>query len=159
MLKWKNRIFVLGFFVVLLCINGTAGASGHVMFQIEVVSGFAVSVPDTLVFAPAAPGETVYQDLPITVWSNVGWELRVSSSGGALGGEGSPSPVLLGLEVTDHSGTWRPLDDISRTVRTDQLPTGPEGIQVNVPFRFVSDFSNEPGVYTINVEFTVVPVI
>ena len=158
MLKWKNRIFVLGFFVVLLCINGTVGASGHVMFQIEVVSGFAVSVPDTLVFAPAAPGETVYQDLSITVWSNVGWELRVSSSGGALGGDDSSSSVLSGLEVCAEN-VWRSLFGLERIVATNQLPTGPEGIQVNVPFRFVSDFSNEPGVYTINVEFTVVPVI
>ena len=159
MLKWKNRIFVLGFFVVLLCANSIADASGHVTFRIEVVSGFAVSVPDTLVFAPAAPGETVYQDLPITVWSNVGWELRVSSPGGALDGEGSPSSVSSGLQVCVEGNVWRDLFGLERMVATNQPPTGSEGMQVNVPFRFVSDFSNEPGVYTIDVEFTVVPVI
>ncbi len=159
MYKWKNLVLVLGFFVVLFCVNDTVSASGHVVFQIEVTPGFAVSIPDILVFAPAAPGQTVYQDLSITVWSNVGWELIVSSPGDVLGEDGSPAFLQSGLEVRMQSGEWRRILGLERSIRTNQEPTGPEGTQLSVPFRFTSDFSDAPGVYTIDVQFTVVPEI
>lgn len=159
MYKWKNLVLVLGFFVVLFCVNDTVSASGHVVFQIEVTPGFAVSIPDILVFAPAAPGQTVYQDLSITVWSNVGWELIVSSPGDVLGEDGSPTSLQSGLEVGGGSGNWFALTNNGRVIRIDLPPTGPEGTQLSVPFRFTSDFSDAPGVYTIDVQFTVVPEI
>lgn len=143
----------LCFFVVFML--GIATQAGDVItFQIHVLPGMTLSSPDSLVFDPAAPGQTIRKDLNITVWSNVRWELTAQAispeNEGALGGR---------VEVEDVQGDWLSIFARQRKIRSYQLPTGSMGSLVNVPFRFIGSYQDSPGDYFFEVEFTVGPSI
>ena len=155
-MRCNLRIFLLGFFCVLMLVGTGIASAGSVTFFVEVAPGFAISLDDTLTFPQASPGDTVEAELDVTIWSNVGWELMVSATA-AQSGDGSPRSLEGGLEVLGANGVWRPLDHIQRTVRTNEPPTSATGESFSVPFRFQAGFGDPPGTYTIQVEFTVVP--
>lgn len=125
-------------------------ASGVVTFQIEVLPGVSISSPDNLVFDPVAPGQRVEQDVGVTVWSNVEWELAAQVIDYGAGD-------LQGLiEVLDPQGLWRELSTTARTLMVNRPVTGAEGLEVQIPFRVTGSY-DLPGSYSFQVEFTVVP--
>ncbi|MDI9485588.1 MAG: hypothetical protein QM372_09020 [Bacillota bacterium] len=128
-------------------------ASGTVTFFVKIEPGLKISSPDTLTFAPVAPGQTDVQDLNITVWSNVRWQLLVEAIG--YGGEGG---LRSTLEIGDL-GNWHELSAEGDAVYVGQPPTGSEGITMGVPFRFTPSFADEPDDYSFQVKLTVVPAL
>lgn len=143
---------LMGSLLVILLSTGLTLASGLITFQLEVIPGFTISGPEQLVFPPVAPGQISQQELTIRVWSNVRWNLsvRVVSEGVEEGFHGT-------LEVEGENGDWYEFGVGSRTLRSSQPPTGESGREVNIPFRFRGSYSDVPGNYSLQVEFTVVP--
>src|SRR5690554_6793927 len=93
------RILPVGFFIALMLLTSVSVfASGNVTFRVHVVPGFALSVQDELVFNQVTPGQTVHEDLLVTVWSNVNWDLLVDAAGEVLDSEGNPYALHGGLE-------------------------------------------------------------
>lgn len=151
-MRKANLVFLA--ILSLMILSGAADASGVITFQIEILPGLAISSPDLLNFGALAPGEQSEQALTLTVWSNVPWELSVRPLN-ALDSDG-----LLGtLEVQDESGRWRELSEFQVIVSTNQPPTGPDGAQIQVPFRYIGSYGDEPGGYELQVQFTVVPAL
>ena len=65
--------------VALLILGVVVPASaGVVVLQVEVLPGFAVDVPNRLVFPPVAPGQFSEQNLNVTVWANAPWILMAT---------------------------------------------------------------------------------
>ena len=126
-------------------------ASNMVTFQVEVLPGLRISNPDTLTFLPVAPGQTDIQELNITVWSNMNWELSVKAVG--YGVEGG---LRGGMEM-GSSGAWYELSEESTVIQLGQPPTGPDGATLRIPFRLTGSYEDAPGNYSFQVEFTVVP--
>lgn len=153
MVKRLQHLLAFSLFVVFVC-SGATYASGFITFQLEVIPGFTIANPDNLVFPPVAPGQTIHQELTITVWSNVRWNLSIRATGEELEG------VLFGMvEVEGENGDWHDLFGGVRTLRSSQSPTGPHGRGVHIPFRFAGSYSDTPGLYSFQVEFTVVPAL
>jgi hypothetical protein len=147
----RNHFFVGVLCVtVLLALTTIAQASGTVTFQIEVLPGLSVSSPDLLVFDPVAPGQSDHQDLNITVWSNVTWELSVQAVGYDVEGG------LQGIMEVGSLGGWGEISQDPIMVRAGQPPTGPNGTSMDIPFRFIGSYEDVPGTYSFQVEFTVV---
>ncbi len=149
----RRKLFALILFCSMVAaLSGTIWAEGLVTFQIEVIPGFTVSCPDTLTFAPIGPGQTTYQDLTVTIWSNVDWELsvRIVGENGGLKGE---------AEFAKGDDVWIPLDNVGRSIFLNQPSTGPGGSEVIIPFRFTGSYQDTPGDYFFQVEFTVVPAL
>ncbi len=126
-------------------------ASNMVTFQVEVLPGLRISNPDTLTFLPVAPGQTDIQELNITVWSNMNWELSVKAVG--YGVEGG----LRGVVQLNDSGSWRDLSSEGTVIQLGRPPTGPDGTMLQIPFRLTGSYEDAPGNYSFQVEFTVVP--
>ena len=126
-------------------------ASNMVTFQVEVLPGLRISNPDTLTFLPVAPGQTDIQELNITVWSNMNWELSVKAVG--YGVEGG----LRGVVQLNDSGSWRDLSSEGTVIQLGRPPTGPDGTILRIPFRLTGSYEDAPGNYSFQVEFTVVP--
>lgn len=147
----RNHFFVGVLCVtVLLALTTIAQASGTVTFQIEVLPGLSVSSPDLLVFDPVAPGQSDHQDLNITVWSNVTWELSVQAVGYDVEGG------LQGSLEVNSLGGWVELTTERSMLHFGQSPTGPDGTSMDIPFRFIGSYEDVPGTYSFQVEFTVV---
>jgi len=138
--------------IIVLLVGGmVVQASNVVTFQVEVLPGLRIANPGTLTFSSVAPGQTVLEDLNLTVWSNVNWELLVKAVG--LGTEeGFRGGVELG-----SAGSWYELTEEITQVSVSRPPTGDEGISVRVPFRLTGSYEDAPGNYSFQVEFTVVP--
>jgi hypothetical protein len=128
-------------------------ASGTVTFFVKIEPGLKISSPDTLTFAPVAPGQTDVQDLNITVWSNVRWQLLVEAIG--YGGEDGLHGML---EISDL-GSWRELSRDGTVIQLGRPATGPDGLSVPIPFRFTPSFADEPDDYSFQVKLTVVPAL
>lgn len=143
---------LLGSLVVILLSTGLTLASGLITFQLEVIPGFTISGPEQLVFPPVAPGQISQQELTIRVWSNVRWNLSVR-----VVGEGVEEGLYGTLEVEGANGEWFEFMGGSRTLHSSKPPTGESGREVNIPFRFRGSYSDVPGNYSLQVEFTVVP--
>ena len=126
-------------------------ASNMVTFQVEVLPGLRISNPDTLTFLPVAPGQTDIQELNITVWSNMNWELSVKAVG--YGVEGG---LQGGVEMGGLGG-WHDLSIEAAIIHAEQPPTGPDGATLRIPFRLTGSYEDAPGNYSFQVEFTVVP--
>lgn len=151
-MRKANLVFLA--ILSLMILSGAADASGVITFQIEILPGLAISSPDLLNFGALAPGEQSEQALTLTVWSNVPWELSVRTvtypGSDDLGGR---------LEVQDGGGRWWDFLGTQRVLYTDQPPTGPDGAQIQVPFRYIGSYGDEPGGYELQVQFTVVPAL
>jgi hypothetical protein len=138
--------------IIVLLVGGmVVQASNVVTFQVEVLPGLRIANPGTLTFSSVAPGQTVLEDLNLTVWSNVNWELLVKAVG-----LGTEEGFRGGVELNDF-GYWRSLSDESMLIHLGQKPTGAEGLSVQVPFRLTGSYEDAPGNYSFQVEFTVVP--
>ena len=134
--------------------GGITHASGVITFQVEVIPGFTISAPDSLLFPPVAPDQISQQELTLRVWSNVQWNLSIRATGEEV--EGS---LFGSLQVEGEGGDWYELFGGSRTLRSSQMATGVTGREVYVPFRFEGSYEDTPGVYSFAVEFTVVPAL
>lgn len=134
--------------------GGITHASGVITFQVEVIPGFTISAPDSLLFPPVAPDQISQQELTLRVWSNVQWNLSIRATGEEV--EGS----LFGtIEAQGEDGVWYGFFGGNRTLRSSQAPTGIAGKELNIPFRFEGNYKDTPGVYSFAVEFTVVPAL
>ena len=144
--------FALTFLCLILLVTwgAVAQASGVITFQVEVLPGLSISSPDNLSFGPLAPGQTTYKELGITVWANVPWELWVQAIDYDL--EGGLQGIV---EVEASRGNWLDLFTETRIFRSDE--TGPDGMEVQVPFRITGSYADVPGSYSFQAEFTVVP--
>ncbi|NLM41895.1 MAG: hypothetical protein GX199_06250 [Firmicutes bacterium] len=136
--------------VLMLLAASTAQAAAVITMQVEILAGFSIACEeDNLAFGTLSPEQTVQKELELTVWSNVPWDLYVDYTGtGDL-------PGLL--EVQDERGVWLSLGDNSRMVLFDQPETGRDGSALTIPVRFTSSYSDAPGTYEFQIEFTVVP--
>ncbi len=137
----------------LLALTPGVQATGLVTFQVEVMHGFRVSSPGTLVFAPVAPEQSNIQELELTVWSNVEWDLSVKAIGY------DPEGGLQGTVEVGNSGAWHVLSTESNLIQVGQSPTGVAGATLLVPFRIKGSYDDAPGAYSFQVEFTVAPAI
>ena len=149
-----RRIWLTAVLLVAVLCSLAAGveASGTVTFYVQVVPGLKISSPDQLTFEPVAPGQSDVQELSLTVWSNVRWQVLVEANGyGAEGG-------LSGILEVGQSGSWREISAGS-VIHSDQPPTGPDGVVFQTPFRFTGSYDDEPGDYDFQVKFTVVPAL
>jgi hypothetical protein len=136
---------------VLFALGTAVQAANVVTFQVEVLPGLRLSNPDMLIFVPVAPGQTDIQELNLTVWSNINWELLVKAVG--YGVEGG---LRGGMEMS-NSGAWYELSEESTVIQLGQPPTGPDGATLRIPFRLTGSYEDAPGNYSFRVEFTVVP--
>jgi len=150
-----RRIWLTAVLLVAVLCSLAAGveASGTVTFYVQVVPGLKISSPDQLTFEPVAPGQSDVQELSLTVWSNVRWQLLVEANG--YGAEGGLSGTM---EVGD-SGIWHKLSAEGTAIYFGQAPTGPDGVVFQTPFRFTGSYDDEPGDYDFQVKFTVVPAL
>ena len=148
----KRSLVFAVLMVAFLMVGTSVEASGRVTFEIEITSGCSLLSPGDLTFPPVGPGQTVQQDLEITVFSNTNWSLEMEVRDL---GEGD---ALLGAIQFQDSGFWRNLS-IGRNVIGEQLPTGQDGLVVRVPFRLQGGYEHNPGSYSFEVEFTVVPAL
>ena len=126
-------------------------ASGTVTFFVKIEPG-RKSQPRYADLRAGGPGQTDVQDLNITVWSNVRWQLLVEAIG--YGGE-----MGYGMLEISDLGSWR---ELSRgcTVSLARTPaTGPDGLSVPIHFRFTPSFADEPDDYSFQVKLTVVPAL
>lgn len=129
-------------------------SGGVITFQVEVIPGVTIESPDNLVFEPVAPGQSTEQNLSLTVWANFLWELSVRSLR-----EDAGENFFGDVEVQDENGVWYDLFARRRIIRSEQSSTGALGKEISVPFRFKGSFDDEPGTYSFEVEFTVVPAL
>lgn len=150
----KKRMYMGVFLLLLLtvAVHGLGETAGVITFQIKVLPGLSISTPELLVFEPVAPGQTTSQELNLTVWSNVNWRLMVTGEQDTSGLEGD-------ILFQDWLGSWIPLVYLDTIVIDLQQPTGPEGTQVTIPFRFEGSYQDLPGTYSLDVKFTVVPTL
>ena len=136
--------------VLMLLAASTAQAAAVITMQVEILAGFSIACEeDNLAFGTLSPEQTVQKELELTVWSNVPWDLYAAFSGtGELPGV---------LEVQDHRGVWLDVGRSSKVVLWGQPETGRDGSALTIPVRFTSSYSDAPGTYEFQIEFTVVP--
>ncbi len=134
--------------LIILCMAGSAMA-GFVILQVEVVPGFAINVPESLLLPKAAPGQISEGTLDVKVWANAPWILMAKmADGGEPGGK---------FECSELWGTWQQLDSIDKAVYESENPTSVDGVELSIPFRFRADYDDAPGEYSVEIELTVVP--
>lgn len=150
----RNFLFVIALcLAAMLALTPGVEATGSVIFYVEVLHGFRIASPGTLTFAPVAPDQTNLQELEITVWSNVEWDLSVKAVGY------NPEEGLRGTVEVGASGAWQVLSSESSFIQLGQPPTGASGAALLTPFRFKGSYDDAPGPYSFQVEFTVAPAI
>lgn len=137
-------------FLFVLFTVGTVTA-GIVILQVEVMPGFAIDVPENLIFPATAPGGISEQSLDVTVWANAPWILmaRVLQDEGLVG-------AFEHRSLDD--ATWKTLGPTSTIVFQSSRATGAEGVELSIPFSFRVDYEDDPGDYNVEIELTVVPV-
>lgn len=136
-------------FSALFALTPGVQATGSVTFQVEVLEGFSISSPATLTFAPVGPGQSDVQDVELTVWSNVAWDLSVKAVGY------DPEEGLPGTVEVGASGDWYLLSSETSVIQMSRLPTGAGGAMVSTPFRLQGSYNDAPGSYSFQVQFTV----
>ncbi len=134
--------------LIMLCLAGAAAAK-FVILEVHVVSGFAVDVPDNLTLPSVGPGDISEDTLDVTVWANAPWMLMAT-----MVGEGDPNAKF---EHRSVGGSWVKLGEIATTMFESDRPTGADGEEVSIPFRFQVDYGDLPGDYSVKIELTVVP--
>lgn len=153
MKKRKQGLFFCSLFILILA-SSVVCASGIITFQVEVVPGLTISSPELLDFSTVAPGQSSQRNLELIIWSNTGWELLVQARGDDV-----ETRLNGAMEVQDDQGKWSELLTRVSTLYDAQPSTGPDGIKLNIPFRFTSSYGDDPGVYSFEVKFTLVPII
>ncbi|MFY9495151.1 MAG: hypothetical protein WAQ17_08190 [Limnochordia bacterium] len=144
-----HRLKLLLCVALLILVVVVPASAGVVVLQVEVLPGFAVDVPNRLVFPPVAPGQFSEQNLNVTVWANAPWILMAT----ILDGED-----MAGIfEHRSLDGSWTRLGSTTSIVFESSSPTGAEGVEMSIPFRFRVDYGDDPGDYTVEIELTVVP--
>ncbi len=133
--------------LIILCMAGSAMA-GFVILQVEVVPGFAIDVPESLLLPKAAPGQISEGTLDVKVWANAPWILMAK-----MGNEG-PAGIF---EHRSIGASWVELGSAETTVFESENATGVEGREFSIPFRFRADYDDAPGEYSVEIELTVVP--
>lgn len=120
----------------------------------EVVPGLTISSPELLDFSTIAPGQSSQRNLELIIWSNIGWKLLVQARGDDV-----ETRLNGAMEVQDEQGKWSELLTRVSTLYDAQPSTGPDGIKLDIPFRITSSYGDDPGVYSFEVKFTLVPII
>ena len=149
----KRSLVFAVLMVAFLMVGTSVEASGRVTFEIEITSGCSLLSPGDLTFPPVGPGQTVQQDLEITVFSNTNWSLEMEVRDL---GEGD---ALLDAVQLRYDGKWQNLPTEKTSISEEQPPTGQNGLVVRVPFRLQGGYEHNPGSYSFEVEFTVVPAL
>lgn len=141
-----------GFFIVLvmLLLGTSLTYASNLLLQVEIKPGFAISLPDDISIPPIGPGETYEDTVTVSVKSNTPWDLQI------VGSSNEQIPVF---EVFGEQGFWRDGISVVNHGAVDQEPTGDSWVEVEVPWRVVVGYTDEPGTYDIYLEFTVVPVL
>ncbi len=157
------RVFLLfGLISVVLslvCVcNGASAETMLVSFAVEPCAILDLTVSN-LVFPPVYPGEVVDEVVQVLVKSNVMWELRVKGSQSAENQDGTVVTVASKIQVYDYLGYWENISDVLARVMVNQAPTDSEGLLIDIPLRLQGDFSDPPGTYLTEIEFTLVPQI
>lgn len=158
-----SRVFLLlGLMLVvvtLVCVCTDASAETMlVSFEVQPCAILDLTVAN-LVFPPVYPGEVVSEVVQVLVKSNVMWELRVKGNQSAETQDGTLVNVTSQIQVFDYLGYWENICEIAPRIVVNQPPTDSEGLIIDIPLRLQGDFSDPPGTYVTEIEFTLVPQI
>ncbi len=116
-------------------------------------------VTPSLAFSAVNPGEVVEETVQVLVKSNVSWELRIKGNQSAETEDGSLVAIASRILVLDYLGAWEGLFESAQRILINQSPTNSQGTLVDVSLRLEGDFSDPPGTYGTEIEFTLVPQI